>query len=169
MVLPVIIALVIIGILATVFFIIAIVITAVTGNKQTDDISRQQALQASAGLMGISIIFVIVSMILGSLFIGSRKSCVKSTGLNVSFIIVTIILFIMLLIALITNFVIANQLAEEGNDGDAASLRTAGALVIIGLVFYGIGFVIAIIYAQRYFKGSDKFGKQLCQAENKTK
>ncbi len=140
--------LIIAGIIAAILIIIAVIIFAVISNNQDDD-SDKIALKTASWMSGISVALIVVSFILGSIFISRKMTGKEGGNIQWAFIISTVLVAVLISISVIVGFTTASR--NEGSD--QSSLYAGTSLLIVGVVIYIIIFAAAILYVQQ--KSSD--------------
>ena len=144
---PLLIAVIVIVIVAAIFFIIAISISfSLAGHP---DLEWRRSQIAGAGvLLALAAPMAIVSAILTGSVINARSQGKEGRGQAIAATILSIVTILFVIIASILLFVTANQI-DNGRPDEAASLRGAGALSILGLVLFTVGFAMFMFRAYK--------------------
>jgi len=134
------IVLLVIIVIAVILFVITLALFIATANEQPSGTDKTSLLAAGA-MIGISIPIIVVAAVFGVLYFTNLAKGKRSAGYLWLFIILSIVSGLMVIIASIIGFVIANQLSDTTQQ---RNLRAAGAMGLIGSGFFVIAFIVLV-------------------------
>lgn len=143
---------------------ISVIITATKAN-QSEDQGEKTALRAAAGILGISILFSIISVILGIVLVGT-KGCSKKN--RIAFIIFFILFAITYIIGLTIIGIYRKRRSDAGDEVGARDLQAAFYLPLAAIPLYIIGFICLYVFLGRRMRTVAQNCKRIQQQSGKS-
>lgn len=163
MVAPAVIALIIIATIAVILFVIALALFIATANQLEEGNSDKTTLLAAGAMMGIAIPFIIVGAIFGVMRFSSLNKGEKKPVATWMFIILSSIGGILVFISTIIGFAVASHY----DDDKKRNLQAAGAMAMIGALFFVIAFIVLLVVVKQ--RKLAKTNPKQIETEKKTK
>jgi len=130
------IVLIVICVLCIIFFAIALALI-LTGAGTVPD-SDSTSVTAAGALIGISIPFAIIAVILGVMWVNKKSKGMGNTrGLGIAFIVFSVLASILLIIGVIITFTVAGK-------GNTAQLEAGAVFAILGFILFIVIFIIVV-------------------------
>lgn len=141
------IVLIIISIITVIFFIIALSLILTASSKVKED--KKASVNAAGALVGLSIPFAVIAIIVGILWVGKKSKGQPSRGLGIAFVIFAILASILLLIGVIIAFTTAND-----SPAAKSQLQAGAVFAIIAFIMFIVIFII-VVAAKRAAKTTE--------------
>uniref|UniRef100_A0A6C0CIS2 Uncharacterized protein n=1 Tax=viral metagenome TaxID=1070528 RepID=A0A6C0CIS2_9ZZZZ len=141
MVAAAVVVLLVIVVIAVILFVVTLALFIATSNDLGSG-TNKTSLLAAGTMIGIAIPIIVVAAIFGVLYFTSLAKGQRKAGYLWLFIILSVVAGLLVIISSIIGFFVANGLTDYTQQ---RNLRAAGAMGLIGSLFFVIAFIILVV------------------------